>query len=299
MIGNEDDSMEFFSDKNILKRLTLGLLSCLLVLALPVAGFAQDTEHRLSQGVAMAVGIGFEATYGDYGNNAEATLLTMPLVLAFNPHHDVDLTLEVPLVYQSSRADSGMVVTQSGGVGGMGYRRGSGSTVTMSTGSTTVNEAGLGDINLTAGWTVLQDSDQTPKIRPTFYLKVPSGDKDRGLGTGTFEGGPGLSCSKWLGRIQLFADGAYILQDSTATYRGKNYVSYSAGGGVQATDRLFVSLYAKGASTTVEGGTAPVEGRLKLNFLQSRRVAWEVYGLVGFTDASPAAGGGMLVMYQF
>jgi len=33
--------------------------------------------------------------------------------------------------------------------------------------------------------------------------------------------------------------------------------------------------------------------------LQSRRVAWELYGLVGFTDANPAAGGGMLVMYQF
>jgi len=146
---------------------------------------------------------------------------------------------------------------------------------------------------------VLQDGEQTPRIRPTLYLKAPTGDNEKGLGTGTFEGGPGLSLSKWLGDFQLFAEGAYLLQDSTSDYQGRNYVSYSAGAGLQASDRLFVSLYATGASARVDGGDAPVEGRLKLNFLQSRRVAWELYGLVGFTDANPAAGGGMLVMYQF
>jgi hypothetical protein len=102
-----------------------------------------------------------------------------------------------------------------------------------------------------------------------------------------------------LGDVQLFAEGAYILQNSTSTYEGKNYVSYSAGGGVQISDRLFASLYTKGTSAKVDEGTASAEGRLKLNFQQSRRIAWEVYALAGFTDASPDAGGGLLLMYQF
>lgn len=271
-----------------------------MVLLSATAAAAEDTEHRLRPGVSVAAGLGLEMTYGDYGVSADTTVVTMPVVVALNPLESLDLTLELPVAFLTGKSGSGVVVTQSGSGG---RRRGASvpvqTTTTTTTASGAVSEAGVGDISLTAGWTLLQDGEQTPKVRPAAYLKLPTGAKDRGLGTGTFEGGPGLSLSKWLGDLQLFAEGFYILQDSTATYQGKNYVSYSAGGGLQVTDRLFVSLYAKGASAAVEGGTAPLEGRVKLNFLQSRRVAWELYGLAGFTDASPAAGGGLLVMYQF
>jgi len=271
------------------------LLGALVVLLAASAVWADDSEHRLQQGVKTAIGSGFEVTYGDYGSNADATVVTVPVLLAVNPLQDVDLTLELPLVYLSSRSSSNVVVTRSGGMG-----RRSNATVNLSSGNSTSSEAGLGDINLSAGWTLQQDEEGwAPRIRPNLYLKLPTGDDDSGLGTGTFEAGPGLSLSKWLGDVQLFADGAYILQDSTSDYQGKNYLAYTAGGGVQLNDRLFVSLFAKGSSTRVDGGDAPLEGRLKLNFLQSRRVAWELYGLVGFSDASPAAGGGLLVMYQF
>lgn len=288
-------------------RLMLVVGSCLAVASSAFAAQTSENEHRLSQGVTVALGIGAEVAHGDYGRSADATSVTVPVLLAVNPSESVDLTLEVPLAYQTSRSGSGVVVTQSGGMGGRmrgtGMMRTTGiasvSTAIISTGSSRVTEAGLGDISLGGGWTVVQDSANTPKIRPTFYIKAPSGDKTHGLGTGTFEGGPGLSLSKWLGDFQLFGEGAYIFQNTIASYQGKNYASYSAGVGMQATDRLFVSLYAKGTTPQIDGGTAPAEGRLKLNFLQSRRVAWEVYGSVGFTNASPAAGGGLLVMYQF
>lgn len=283
------------NEMNQIHTVVYSLIVCLVILLGAVAARAESTEHRLGQGVSFAAGIGAEVSHGDYGSNADATVVTLPVLLAVNPTETIDLTLELPMVFLTSKSGSGVVVTQSGS-GGRGRRPSSTTTTTV---ATTTTEAGLGDVNLAAGWTVLADGDQTPKIRPTLYLKAPTGDKEHGLGTGTFEGGPGVSVSKWLGDIQLFAEGAYIFQDSTSDYQGKNYVSYSAGGGVQATDRLFVSLYAKGSSARVDGGTAPVEGRVKLNFLQSRRVSWELYALAGFTDASPEAGGGMLLMYQF
>lgn len=267
----------------------------LVILLMASAAWANDSEHRLQQGVSMAIGSGFEVTYGDYGGHADATLVTVPVLLAINPRQDVDLTLELPLVYLNSRSSSGVVATQSGG---LGRRRNA--TVSLSSSSSTSSEAGLGDINLSVGWTVLQDDEGwLPRIRPNLYLKLPTGDDDARLGTGTFEAGPGLSLSKWLGDFQLFVDGAYILQDSTSTYPGKNYLSYTVGAGVQLSDRLFASVLAKGASARVDGGVAPLEGRLKLNFMQSRRVVWELYGLAGFSDASPAAGGGLLLIYQF
>lgn len=302
---------------NAIDRLMLLPLVSLGLLLSVSAAQADDVEHRLGQGVPLAVGIGVEISHGDYDADADATVTTIPVLVAVNPSETIDLTFELPMVYLRSRGDSGVVVTGSGGGGGMAPRSGSmgrgqggngtmppaappmPSATTTVTSSETVTESGLGDISLLAGWTLLHDSDQTPKVRPTFYLKVPSGDDDRGLGTGTFEAGPGISVSKWFGDWQLFADGAYILQDSTSDYRGKDYFSYSAGGGVQATDRLFVSLYAEGSSARVEDGDAPVEGWLKLNFLQSRRISWEAYVLAGFTDASPDTGGGLLVIYQF
>ena len=285
-------------EMNQIHTIIYSLIVSLVILLAAVAARAENTEHRLGQGVSFAAGIGAEVSHGDFGSNADATVVTLPVLLAVNPTESIDLTLELPMVFLTSKSGSGVVVTQSGG-GGWGRRPVSTTTTTTSTVTTTTTEAGLGDISLSAGWTVLADGEQTPKIRPTLYLKAPTGDKEHGLGTGTFEGGPGVSVSKWLGDIQVFAEGVYIFQDSTSDYQGKNYVSYSAGGGVQATDRLFVSLYAKGSSTRIDGGTAPVEGRVKLNFLQSRRMSWELYALAGFTDASPAAGGGMLLMYQF
>lgn len=287
----------FFNHKQV-RGIISGFVLGLGVVLTAGTARAEDSEHRLGQGVSFAAGIGAEVTHGDYGSNADATVVTLPVLLAVNPTETIDLTLELPMVFLSSRSGSGFVVTQSGGAG-RGRRAGSTTSTTTTATSTTVTEAGLGDISLSAGWTVLPDGEQNPRIRPTLYLKAPTGDKDRGLGTGTLEAGPGLSVSKWLGDVQLFADAAYIFQGSTSSYQGKNYVSYSAGAGLQALDRLFVSLYAKGSSIRVEGGTAPVEGRVKLNFLQSRRISWELYALAGFTDASPAAGGGMLLMYQF
>lgn len=292
--------MELSYEMHRINRVVNCLIICLVVLLIAVSARADDWEHRLGQGVPVAVGIGAEVSHGDYGDSADATVVTLPVLVVANPFESLDMTLELPMVYLASKSGSGVVVTQSGGAG---RRRGSAGsaipTATTTTTGTTASETGLGDISLSVGWTVLADGDHTPKIRPTLYLKAPTGDKERGLGTGTFEAGPGLSVSKWIGNWQLFAEASYILQDSNNLYQGKNYASYSAGGGMQATDRLFVSLFAKGSTTRVSGGTAPVEGRLKLNFLQSRRISWEVYALAGFTAASPTAGGGMLVMYQF
>jgi hypothetical protein len=271
-------------------------LLCLALIAHPSQVLARDSEPpRLDSTASAAVGAGFELSHGDYGVNADATIVTLPVSVFLYPVDRMDITLEVPLVYLSSRSDSGVVVTGSGGVGrGRGANKPS-----TATGATTVHHSGVGDVNMTAGWTLLQDGEGALKVRPTFYLKIPTGDLDRGLGTGTVEAGPGFSVSKWLGNVQLFGEGAYIFQNSKLDYPGRNYVSYLGGAGIQATDRLFVSLRAEGSSARSDGAEDQAEGRLTLNFMHSRRISWEIYGSAGFTDASPDFGGGVMMIYQF
>ncbi|MCK9365529.1 MAG: hypothetical protein M0P74_18255, partial [Syntrophales bacterium] len=97
----------------------------------------------------------------------------------------------------------------------------------------------------------------------------------------------------------IFGEGAYIFQNSKSDYRGRNYVSYLGGVGIQRTERLFVSVLAKGSSPRSEGADAQAEGRLKVNHMHSRRLSWEIYGLTDFSDASPDFGGGLILVYQF
>jgi hypothetical protein len=273
------------------------VLLCLALLAYSPQVLARDGEPpRLDSTASAAVGAGVEVSHGDYGVSADATLVTLPLSVFLYPADRMDVILEVPFVYLSSRSDSGVVVTSSGG---LGRGRGANRPRTGATSATTVHESGVGDINMTAGWTLLQDGEGALKVRPTFYLKTPTGDMDRGLGTGTVEAGPGFSVSKWLGSVQLFGEGAYIFQNSKSDYPGRNYVSYLGGAGIMATDRLFVSARAEGSSARSDGAENQAEGRLTLNFMHSRRISWEMYGFAGFTDASPDVGGGMMMIYQF
>jgi len=270
------------------------LLLCLALFAHATQVLASDNAARLNSTVSAAVGVGFEVSHGDYGAGADATLVTLPLSVFLYPTDKWDITLEAPLLYLSSNSDSGVVVTQTGGVG-----RGRAAKSASMASTTTVQESGIGDVSMTAGWTLFQDGERSPKVRPILYWKVPTGDPDRGLGTGTMEAGPGLSVSKWLGSVQLFGEGAYIFQNSDSNYAGQNYVSYLGGAGIQATERLFVSALAKGSSARSEGAEAQAEGRISLNFMHSRRISWNFYGSAGFTDASPDHGGGMMMIYRF
>ena len=277
-------------------RKNVWLFLALALVAYSSQASAREGELRLDSAASAAVGVGFEISHGDYGAAADATVVTLPLSVFLYPVEKLDVDIEVPFLYLSSKSGSGVVVTRSGGAG---WGRGTGHSGKAASASTTVSESGIGDINMTAGWTLLQEGDSAPKVRPTFYVKAPSGDLDRGLGTGTVEAGPGISVSKWLGSIHLYGEGAYVFQNSKSDYPGRNYISYLAEAGIQAADRWFVSLLAKGSSARSDGADAEAEGRLKVSFMHSRRLLWEIYGSVGFTDASPDFGGGMMMIYQF
>ena len=89
----------------------VGVLLCLALFAHASQGLARDGEPRLDSAASAAVGVGFEVSHGDYGAGADATLVTVPLSVFLYPTDKLDITLEVPLLYLSSKSDSGVVVT--------------------------------------------------------------------------------------------------------------------------------------------------------------------------------------------
>lgn len=274
------------------------LLSFIVFLA-PEAVQATETPHQPEAAKSYAIGIGAELIQGDYGVDANARLFTMPLTLTFYPGMDFDISVELPFLIASSSTGSTMLVTQSGGSGRRWWSTTSSTTTTTVATETTTTEAGLGDISLTAGWVILNERELLPELRPYAYLKVPTGNDQSGLGTGTYEAGPGLSASKWIDDLHLFADSSYIFQNSTDLYAGKDYLNFSGGIGFQLTDRLYTAALFKGATAKAEGGDMAREIRLKLSATQSRKVTWDFYLIKGLSDASPDFGGGLQAVYSF
>lgn len=269
-----------------LKRQHIILTLLLLVfINLPLDAMATD--------IISSTSVGFEVEV--YKSEVDATIITLPISFSFYPTESLDINFEIPIIYLSKKSEDGLVVTQSGITR---RHHSSNNTVTTVTKTTTSDEAGIGDINMTIGWTLIENWNDI-NLRSTLYLKVPTGDSDNGLGTKTYEIGPGLALSKRFSSILLFGEGSYIFQNSNDDYLGKNYINFLGGVGMYPDDQFYISIFGKGSTPRSETSDTQFEGRFKLTYIKSRKVSWDIYLSKGFSSASPDYGGGIAFTYQF
>lgn len=253
----------------------------------------------------FAIGIGADVSSGSFGTDSTSNYASVPLIVDWFPSERLDLELIVPLIYQRTK-NTGMAAI--GGVTKSTARRSmagqysfTGGSAAMAGGGTAgESEFGLGDITLTGGYALMQDSDTTPQVRPTLNVKFPTADDARGLGTGEFDLGPGLSLSKWLGNWQPFAEGRYIFQGASHGETGAlNFLTADAGVAYGWSDTFLTSVYARFGSRLFEGMSAPLEARLKTVWRFGERLYTEAYLLKGLSDGSPDYGGGFAVFREF
>lgn len=258
----------------------------------------------------FAIGIGADVSRGSFGTDSTSSYASVPLIVDWFPSGRLDLELIVPLIYQRTK-NTGMAAI--GGVTKSTARRTMagqysyiGGSTAMADGGAAVggtdgeSEFGLGDITLTGGYALMRDSDTTPNVRPTFYVKFPTADDARGLGTGEFDLGPGLSLSKWLGNWQPFAEGRYIIQGASHGDTGAlNFLTADAGVAYSWSDTFLTSVYARFGSRLFDGMSAPLEARLKAVWRFGERLYTEAYALKGLSDGSPDYGGGFAVFREF
>jgi hypothetical protein len=130
-------------------------------------------------------------------------------------------------------------------------------------------------------------------------LRFPTGDDEKGLGTGEFAAGFGIEISKWFGDFYLYGEGIYNFQGSSADLALKDYLGYEAGVGYQVTDRFRTTLLVIGATPPSEFSSAIAEVRGKVNFRLTGRAGLEGYLATGIADNSPDFGAGAAVFYDF
>jgi hypothetical protein len=254
-----------------------------------------------------SVGMGFEFSSGKYGTSTRTDSIYAPLTITASPTDRLGLVLEIPFVYQSngnvlsSVATGGMQSSRAmrqlaAGVGGMS---GSGSGMASSSASTDQSESGLGDISLKIGYLLLPETDSLPQVRPMAFVKFPTADREKALGTGEFDEGFSLELSKWLADWNPFAEAGYSVQGKSPQLSLRNYLTYNAGVGYQMGDHFRPVLLVKGATPPAEGASSLLEVRLKLKYQPTRRIGCEGYLAKGITSNSPDYGIGLSAFYSF
>lgn len=261
-----------------------------------------------SPGGDLSIGLGFEFASGTFGTGTRTDFITAPLTLGYRPAKRVDLELVIPYVYQSNSSTVyGSTIAYrnqyqdvSAATAAGRYMSGpGGQEATSASYDTDSSYGGLGDITFTAGYELLAEDEIVPQVRASIYAKFPTASRNKGLGTGEFDIGPGLGLDKWYGDWDLFAEARYIFQGESELYATKDYLNYTAGIGFRFTDSFYAALAAKGATEPAEDSPDLFEGRLKCTWRITEGTDLEGYVSKGFTDGSPEYGSGLALFYYF
>ena len=274
-----------------------------------------DPTH--AEGPSFSAGLGFEVASGTYGTGTRTDSVYLPFTVAVYPTERLGFSIEIPYVYQSSSAVNTTVFAGPGGqMAGMQKQAaamtgspmggstggGGGGPGSMSSADAAISDrshGGLGDIAAKGSYVVVPEGDRMPRIRPYVFVKFPTADRTKALGTGEFDEGFFVELSKQLGNWYSFAEAGYTFQGNSALLALKDYLSYNAGAGRVLGDRFLPMLIIKGASAPIEGASDLLEMRLKLKYLATERTGIEGYLAKGITRSSPDFGSGLAIFYEF
>ena len=225
-----------------------GLVSLLAVVVLPLASQGAEEASPIP---GWQVGESVNYTTGTYGTGNRTTTLYLPLTMR-RLFGNGDLALVIPFVTITSNCGVTLVSGVPLQTNGLCPQQPSGKFPTR------VTNSGLGDVLLRGRYTVLQESGVMPSVALTARVKIPTADRDRGLGTGEWDEGLGLTLTKSLTKELLgFADAGYTFIGNPPGSDLRNQWSYDIGLGYILTSSVLISVYYEEARALVAGFQNP------------------------------------------
>ncbi|MBU5637067.1 DUF3187 family protein [Geomonas sp. Red69] len=283
-------------------------ISFKVVGVLLVAGCLLVPQRVHAEGPALSATLGFEFASGDYGTGVTTRSISIPVTLSLAATDRLGFSLEIPYVYQSNSAvNTGVLLGSGGQMAGMqkevaamnGQHGGNGSMSSAQPDSYGRSASGPGDMTAKAGYVLVPEGEFMPRIRPYLFVKFPTGDESKALGTGAFDEGGAVELFKQMDRWYSFVETGYTFQGHSSVLALKDYLSFSAGTGYAVTDSLMPMVVVKTSTAPIEGASALVETRLKLKYLVTGRTSIEGYVAKGWTRSSADYGSGIAVSYDF
>ena len=265
---------------------TIAIFALMVLLGFPLAAVAAgNTGNNLS------MGIGFNYATGDYGTGQTTDSLAIPLVVDFYPTKRLNFELVVPYLYQSN---SNTIFAN-----GMRFSMARTSRRMRPGFNLDQSQSGLGDITLTTGYGLLPETATRPLVRALLYLQFPTGDENKGLGTGELAAGPGLSVSKWFQQWNVYGETRYIFQGSNSDIGLKDYLTLDGEVGYALNRYVLPSIALWYATAPSDDSSDLLEARLKVKYKISDELLAEGYLLKGLSNSSADFGLGASISYSF
>lgn len=253
---------------NVSRYIVMRVLLSLLTLCCCAPSFSDQRtpQHRLA--------IGVFASEGDYGEADSTTMLALPVSYKLS-HAHWSFRLATALVRIQGPGNVDLASVPAGGA------------------TRTEAEAGIGDVFVSSS-RVFSNRAMNMWWEPYGKVKIPSGEPDKGLGTGEFDWEFGAELSRRMGAASFaFTKGAYRWRGDSSVVELNDGLSAGVGWMYAATQdwRGGVMLdYRRAASATSSPAReVTVFATHKLN--TQRSVTFYLIG--GLSDASPDIGGGL------
>ncbi|MDQ3774716.1 MAG: transporter [Pseudomonadota bacterium] len=198
------------------------------------------------------------------------------LLIRYGLAEDLEFNFGVPLVYTEQERDIRPVPSTA-----------SSPSFTRETG------VGLGDISWAFRYAAIHEERGLPEVTLNVNAKADTGDEDRGLGTGHWNVGTGVSLVKTIDPVVLFGSLGYTWTLEQEDVDPGDQIPYSIGMGFSLNDRVSFSMAMAGAAirrTEINGNEIGGSG-LDINSLQftttvqlAKRVYVEPFVGLGLTD---------------
>jgi len=250
-----------------------GALAVLALLTAPAA-LAADIG-------SWSGGAGLSYSTGDYGTGRSTSIWTVPFMLRYD---NAPWALKLTLPWYEISGDSSVVP----GLGSVdrSRRRGGGSIT------------GFGDLTIAATNSSYYDSASRTGIDFTGKVKLPTGEEDKGLTSGSTDFTALAEVYKGFDRLTLFGGLGYTVFVG-GNFSLRNAVVYSLGGKQALDARDSVGLSFDGRTRVADG--AGEQRELMLFWMRTidRSMKVQAYFLRGFADGSPDWGVGASFMHAF
>lgn len=162
---------------------------------------------------------------------------------------------------------------------------------------TTVTNSGLGDMVARLTYSLFPNHKRLPLIDLTGKIKIPTADKNAGLGTGEFDYSFQVDVSKKMGKLTPLATLGYRFVGEPAGVNLNDILFLSLGAGYRLHKKWSAGLILDYRQSTSNGSDDPLELTPYLVWRMHRDWKLNTYALLGLTDGSADYGAGFQITY--
>lgn len=254
-----------------------------VLLAMCLGAQRADAEPRWFAGT-LRVSTGFDWSTGSYGATPDTAILYVPSTISYRwerfpitatPLDELELRVTVPYL----RVDGPGVVIDGGSVVPPGFDAG-------------VRE-GIGDVVVRATWRLLPGGgSRLPLVELGGRLKIPTADRDLGLGTGELDTAVEVGLAHRFGALSVFANAGYRFLGDPPEVDLRNGPFASVGASLRLAERWGAGVVYDWRTAAVPG-TEDAQELVPFAWADVGRLRVGPYGVFGFSDGSPDFGAGL------